>query len=173
MDAPQNWSAANLNDIGIIGQRIPQIDYAKCRGCKICLAEKSCPVKTLQIVNGKINIDENNCNHCGLCVNKCPFHCFDTSTDGFRIYIGGRWGKRVKEGQPLRKIFTTEEEVLNVVEKAILLFREQGLTGERFSDTIARLGFANVEAQLLADDLLARKQENLAAQKHLIGGATC
>lgn len=170
---PNNCVKPNLNDIGIIGQRIPQIDYAKCRGCKICLAEKSCPVKTLQIVNGKINIDENNCNHCGLCVNKCPFHCFDTSTDGFRIYIGGRWGKRVKEGQPLRKIFTTEEEVLNVVEKAILLFREQGLTGERFSDTIARLGFANVEAQLLADDLLARKQENLAAQKHLIGGATC
>ena len=32
---------------------------------------------------------------------------------------------------------------------------------------------ANVEAQLLADDLLSRKQENLKAQKHLVGGATC
>ena len=94
-------------------------------------------------------------------------------SDGYRVYIGGRWGKRVKEGQPFSKIFTSKEEVLAIVEKAILLFREQGITGERFSDTIDRLGFANVEAQLLADDLLSRKQENLKAQKHLVGGATC
>lgn len=170
---PNNCVKPNLNDIGIIGQRIPQIDYAKCRGCKICMAVNSCPIKTLQLVDGKINIDDKHCNHCGLCVNKCPFHCFDNASDGYRIYIGGRWGKRVKEGRALSKIFISKEEVLSVVEKAILLFREQGITGERFSDTIDRIGFENVEAQLLANDLLARKQENLAAQKHLVGGATC
>ena len=59
------------------------------------------------------------------------------------------------------------------METAILLFREQGITGERFSDTIARLGFENVEQQLLSDDLLTRKSENLSAQKHMKGGATC
>lgn len=63
--------------------------------------------------------------------------------------------------------------MLNIVEKAILLFREQGMTGERFADTVARLGFENVQKQLLADDLLQRKAENIAAQKHLKGGATC
>ena len=66
-----------------------------------------------------------------------------------------------------------EKEVLDVVEKAILLFREQGLTGERFADTIARLGFENVQSQLLANDLLDRKTEILGAQVHLVGGATC
>ena len=76
-------------------------------------------------------------------------------------------------GKPLSRIFTSEEEVLSLVEKAILLFREQGITGERFSDTIARLGFENVEQQLLSDDLLTRKSENLSAQKHMKGGATC
>ena len=35
------------------------------------------------------------------------------------------------------------------------------MAGERFADTIARIGFANVQAQLLADDLLARKEEIL------------
>ena len=60
-----------------------------------------------------------------------------------------------------------------MIEKAILLFREQGQTGERFSSTIERLGFENVEAQLLSDDILARKQEILDAQLHLTGGATC
>ena len=93
--------------------------------------------------------------------------------DGYRVYIGGRWGKKVAQGRYLDKIFTDQEEVLSVVEKAILLFREQGNTGERFADTVARIGFEEVERQLLADDLLARKQENLQAQKHLKGGATC
>ena len=90
-----------------------------------------------------------------------------------RIYIGGRWGKKVAHGRYLDKVFTEKEEVLNVIEKAILLFREQGITGERFADTIARLGFENVQEQLLSDKLLSRKQENLSAQKHLKGGATC
>lgn len=46
---------------------------------------------------------------------------------------------------------------MNVIEKAILLYREQGKTGERFAQTIERLGMDNVEAQLLSDDLLTRK----------------
>ena len=61
----------------------------------------------------------------------------------------------------------------SVVEKAILLFREQGQTGERFADTIARIGFEEVEKQLLADDILDRKQEIIDAKLHLTGGATC
>ena len=50
---------------------------------------------------------------------------------------------------------------------------EQGITGERFADTVARIGFEEVQRQLLDSGLLARKQENLAAQKHMKGGATC
>ena len=47
------------------------------------------------------------------------------------------------------------------MEKCILLFRDQGLAGERFATTIERLGFENAEAQLLGNDLLERKQEIL------------
>ena len=73
----------------------------------------------------------------------------------------------------MEKIFATEEEVLETIEKAILLFREQGITGERFADTITRLGFENVQKQLLTNSLLQRKIENLQARVHLKGGATC
>ena len=48
---------------------------------------------------------------------------------------------------------------MQVIEKAILLFREQGKTGERFSDTIERLGFENVQSQLLGSELLERKDQ--------------
>ena len=98
---------------------------------------------------------------------------FENYTNGYRIYIGGRWGKKVAQGRYLDKVFTEKEEVLSIVEKAILLFREQGITGERFVDTVARLGFENVQEQLMADDLLSRKEENIKVRKHLVGGATC
>ena len=55
------------------------------------------------------------------------------------------------------------------MEKAILLFRNEGITGERFADTVARLGFSYVEDQLLNGSL--KKEEVLA--KQVKGGATC
>ena len=48
-------------------------------------------------------------------------------------------------GKTLNKIFTSKEEIIKLVEKAILLYREQGKTGERFAETVERLGFENVE----------------------------
>ncbi len=170
---PNNCVKPDLNDLGVIGQKVPEVDLAKCRGCKVCQVANACPIQVAQVREGKVVIDDNACNHCGRCVGKCPFHAVESFTSGYRIYIGGRWGKKVAHGRYLDKVFTDREEVLNVIEKAILLFREQGNTGERFADTIARLGFENVQEQLLSDDLLNRKQENLSAQKHLKGGATC
>ena len=74
-------------------------------------------------------------------------------------------------GRYLEKVFTDKDEVLSVIEKAILLFREQGLTGERFADTVERIGFENVQEQLLSDGLLQRKEDNLKLD--VKGGATC
>lgn len=170
---PNNCVKPDLNDLGIVGQLVPNFDEDMCNGCKKCKIEKTCPMKAAKVEDGVLEIDKDICNNCGRCVGNCPFDAIEDGTPGYKIYIGGRWGKKVAQGQALSKIFTSEEEVLDVVEKAILLFREQGNTGERFADTVARIGFENVQAQLLADDLLDRKEENMKAQKHLTGGATC
>ena len=170
---PNNCVKPDLNDLGVIGQRVPQIDLDKCRGCKVCQVQNACPIHVAKVEDGKVVIDPAACNHCGRCLGKCPFHAIEQYTGGYKICIGGRWGKRVAQGRALEHIFTSEEEVMDVIEKAILLFREQGITGERFSDTIDRLGFENVQQQLMSNDLLQRKEENLAAQRHLKGGATC
>lgn len=170
---PNNCVKPDLNDLGVVGQRVPELEAENCRGCKVCQVENACPIKVAKMVDGKLVIDQAQCNHCGRCVGKCPFNALMNYTDGYRVYIGGRWGKKVAHGRYLDRVFTSKEEVLDVIEKAILLFREQGITGERFADTIDRLGFEAVQEQLLSDGLLQRKSENLSAQKHLKGGATC
>ena len=121
-------------------------------------------MKASAVVDGKLRIDEEVCNNCGRCVGKCPFHALDEGAYGYKIYIGGRWGKKVAHGHALSPVFTSEEEVLSIIEKAILLFREQGETGERFADTIARLGFENVERQLLSDEILSRREAIIGAK---------
>ncbi len=170
---PNNCVKPDLNDIGIIGQLIPNFDEDECNGCKKCSVEQVCPMGAAKVVDGVLEINKDICNNCGRCVGSCHFDAIENGTPGYKIYIGGRWGKKIAQGRALSKVFTDKEEALNVIEKAILLFREQGITGERFAKTIERLGFENVEKQLLADDLLERKQQILDAQLHLTGGATC
>ena len=156
---PNNCVKPDLNDLGIVGQRLISRDLEKCRGCKKCQVQAACPIKAAHVDQGKL-VSEG-CNNCGRCVGKCPFGVTDCYEDGYKVCIGGRWGKKTAQGRPLERIFRTEEEVLDLVEKCILLFREQGIAGERFADTVERLGFGNVQAQLLGDELLARKEEIL------------
>lgn len=166
---PNNCVKPDLNDLGIIGQRVPEIDHAKCRGCKICQVEKACPIRVARMQDDKITIDPAECNHCGRCIAKCPFGAVNESAVGYKVYIGGRWGKRVAGGQPLDKVFTSEDEVVELVERAILFFRDEGQSGERFADTIARLGFDYVQDKLLNSKI--DKKEIL--KKDVVGGATC
>ena len=166
---PNNCVKPDLNDLGIIGQRLPMFDFSKCRGCKVCQVENACPIKVATMENGKLVVNPDACNGCGRCKGKCPFGVTEEYTNGFKIYIGGRWGKKMANGIPLSKIFTSEEEVLDTVERAILFFRNDGITGERFADTVARLGFEYVEDQLLHSEI--NRTEILA--KTVKGGASC
>lgn len=158
---PNNCVKPTLNDLGIVGQRMPKVDFNICKGCKKCQIAQNCPMGAASVVDGKVTMDKRICNNCGRCIGKCPFHAIEDGTPGFRVYLGGRWGKKTAHGQPVSKIFTDEAAVLDFIEKAILFFKEQGKAGERFADTIARIGFENVEKELLEGDILSRKQEIL------------
>ncbi len=165
---PNNCVKPDLNDLGVIGQRVPTVNPDKCRGCKVCQVERGCPIKAATVENGKINIGAD-CNNCGRCKGKCPFGALIEYVDGYKIYLGGRWGKKVAHGRPLDRLFTSEEEVLDMVERAILLFRNEGITGERFADTVERLGFDYVQDKLLNQKI----DKSTILEKKVKGGATC
>ena len=159
---PNNCVKPDINDIGIIGQNVMVVDKEICRGCKVCSLQKGCPMNAVNVVDDKAEIDRNACINCWRCKKLCPFGALKVETSGYKMHIGGRWGKKVARGIKLNKIFETKEELLKAVEKTILFFKEKGNAGERFSDTINRIGFENAEKEILADDILKRKEEILS-----------
>lgn len=99
----------------------------------------------------------------------CPNNCIKPGLNdfgimghpkGYRVMVGGIWGKRQRMATMLEGVFS-KEEVMSLLEKTLLLFREQGYAGERLGLMIERIGADNFLSMLLSDDVLSRKQSIL------------
>ena len=81
----------------------------------------------------------------------------------FQIYVGGTWGKNTRNGTPLSRT-VSQEEILPILEKTILWFRENASVKERLGSAIDRLGMESLEKELFCDSILMRKEEILSAE---------
>lgn len=161
---PNSCMKPSLNDIGIEGRKPYEFDAEKCKGCKKCGVIQSCPVKAASSADGKTVIDAERCLSCGVCIGKCPFEAVPKQAEALcQIYVGGTWGKTQRHGTPLKRLVPVEE-VGDLVEKAMLWYRENGLPKERFGVTIDRVGMDKFEEAIFSNDLLERREEILGKQ---------
>ena len=159
---PNSCMKPALTDFGVEGHKVPVFNNDMCRGCAVCQIEKSCPSKAAKVVDGKLKIDASVCKECGVCVGKCPFKAVSHESETvYRIYVGGTWGKNSRMGTALSR-YVTEDEILPLIEKTMLWFKENAYAKERLGMAIDRVGADKLEAALFSDDLLARKDEILA-----------
>ena len=158
---PNSCMKPSLNDFGIEGHKVPKSDTSLCRACGSCAVEKACPMKSARLEDGKISIDDK-CISCGVCTGKCPFKAIAHESETlYKIYIGGTWGKHTRMGTPLSRL-VTEDEILPILEKTMLWFKENGLPKERLGKAIDRIGFDKAEAEIMGDGMMARKEAILA-----------
>lgn len=159
---PNSCIKPSLNDFGVEGHKNPIFNSELCRGCKSCAVATRCPSKAASVVDGKLVIDSEKCLSCGVCTGRCPFGAIANESETlYRIYIGGTWGKSTRMGTPLSRL-VTREEVLPILEKTMLWFKENGLPKERLGKAIDRVGIEKAEADILGDDILSRKDEILS-----------
>lgn len=174
---PNNCMKPTTNDVAIVGQLVPNYDKDECVGCKVCNPEDVCPMDAISVnetdEGRKMEIDKDKCNNCGLCVEACPFDSIPTGDTRYLIAIGGRWGKITHEARPMPHLFETEQEVYDAVESLALLYREQGITGERMDDTVNRIGVDNILEQVLSGELLERKDDIINGSYHGDAQTTC
>ena len=161
---PNSCMKPSLNDIGIEGRRAVEYDLDVCRGCKSCAVEKSCSMKAAKLVDGRLSVNSDLCNSCGVCVGKCPFGAVKKEAETvYQIYVGGTWGKHSRMGTPLSRL-VAEDEVMPLIEKTILWFRENAYAKERLGAAIDRVGVEVFEAAVFSDDLTARRDEILSKE---------
>ena len=141
---PNNCIKPGLNDFGIMGQRVPRYDPEKCRACKVCSVAVNCPMKICakDEADGKMVCRTEACTKCGKCIDACPFHAVEEETVGYKIMVGGIWGKRQRLATALPGVYN-KEELFSVLERTLTIWKEQGNPGERFGLFLDRIGVDN------------------------------
>ncbi|MBQ8112038.1 MAG: (4Fe-4S)-binding protein [Kiritimatiellae bacterium] len=63
---------------------------------------------------------------------------------GYRIFLGGHWGRTGAAGREVPSLLPDEESVLAFVEKVLNFYRSNGLPGERFCKMLERLSMVEL-----------------------------
>lgn len=145
---PNNCVKAPVNDLGFMGQKVPAVLEDKCKGCKLCMSE--CKSKAIEKVDKIVKIDYDKCINCGRCISACPFKAMATEKEGVAVFIGGKFGRKYRIGDRLENIVSLEE-AEEISEKVIAYYSENGNKGERFADTVDRIGFQNVHDAIFGE----------------------
>lgn len=144
---PNSCVKPSLNDFGVEGHRKPIYDNEKCKKCKKCNVEEACPIKVAKLGEDGLVIGKD-CIDCGNCIGKCPFDAVAPEAPvEYTIFVGGTWGKKTRAGTPLSRRVSADE-ILPILEKCILWFKDNAQPKERFGAAIDRIGFDKLEAYL-------------------------
>lgn len=140
---PNNCSKAQLNDLGFMGQCVPELNKELCLGCESCTS--LCKVGALEPINGKVQINREKCVNCGKCVKACPAGAVSVKEQGFAVYLGGKFGRKYRIGDRIDAIFAPDQ-VVEVTGKIIRYYKDHAEKGERLADMLDRVGFINALA---------------------------
>ena len=150
-----NCTKANENDIGVRGAIEPEWVSASCCDCKLCL--QHCPAKAIERKESGSNgtrayrytVDRESCINCSVCTQHCPGEAWVIGRQGYTLFIGGTMGKIPRFATILKKLVESEEELYDLIQKALTCYRKHGKKKERFGHTIDRIGIETVRAEIL------------------------
>jgi dissimilatory sulfite reductase (desulfoviridin) alpha/beta subunit len=135
------------NDLGIMGTVRKVFHEELCTYCGLCV--HACPVPgALEVKDEQLVYRPENCVSCGACAAACPSDAWERVGTSYTVFVGGKMGKRPRLGDRLPIEIRDEEHLLEIVDKTINWYGEHGEKGERFGDTLDRLG-----VDLLAESL--------------------
>jgi len=127
--------------IGISGVAKPRITDAACTECFTCV--ERCRRNAIIIRGGRPVIDEKSCDCCGNCIKFCPEHVFEAEETGYRIFVGGKFGRFHSDGYELFKM-ADKETLFRVLEATIGFIRENTIGEESLTSIIHRVGVAPI-----------------------------
>jgi dissimilatory sulfite reductase (desulfoviridin) alpha/beta subunit len=142
---PNACAKPQENDLGVMGILKPAINIDDCTGCGTCTF--MCPEKAIIVENEKATILWDMCNLCGACVGACPTDLISEEWKGYKIFVGGKIGRRPKLGRELTDV-KTQQETIAIFRKMINWSKKNTNVGERFGDCIDRVGFEKFRKEI-------------------------
>lgn len=136
------------NDLGIMGRLKKSFVKENCNYCGLCA--EVCPTGAIEVDQEKQELvfHEDKCIGCGDCVYSCPTDAWRKREEGYSIFVGGKMGKSPLLGRKAFDFVETEEGVLRIIEQTLEFYKKFGEPGERFGDTLARVGIDKYQEEV-------------------------
>lgn len=143
---PNGCMSERLNEIGITGLRKPIRNMGLCTGCGTC--GHYCREKAIIIVNGKIQMKNENCMLCGFCIHACPFQYINFADARYLITLGGKRGRHPSIGRTFF-IAKSEDDVVQVVDKIIYWIFRSIASGKMLPEQLDDAEFENFRNRVM------------------------
>ncbi|MCK5683673.1 4Fe-4S dicluster domain-containing protein, partial [bacterium] len=131
-DCPNACSRPQIVDIGIIGSVMPGLSDEPCTLCNSCVEACAENAICLDEKNIRPVIDYKKCLMCAKCIKVCPSSTIKKKTEGFRIMLGGRLGRRPRLAMEVPGIHN-HKQIIEIVKKCLKFYKTNSLNGQRFS----------------------------------------
>jgi dissimilatory sulfite reductase (desulfoviridin) alpha/beta subunit len=136
---PNGCTKPQENDLGIMGVACKVLHAERCNLCGLCV--QACPAgEALSIGEDRVICDEALCLGCAGCVAACLSGAWEQTGSGYAVFVGGKMGKRPRLADRLPMVVEDEAELLALVDAVLDWYTTHGAEGERFGETLDRLG---------------------------------
>ncbi len=143
---------------GVAGVSKPMITAAQCTECFTCVDR--CRKNAILIRKGRPEIDAAACDRCGNCIKFCPNNVFVSEESGYRIFVGGKFGRFHHDGYELFKI-ADKETLMKALEATVELIREESIGEESLTSILNRVGVAPIFQKLYQENSDTTKKVKL------------
>jgi dissimilatory sulfite reductase (desulfoviridin) alpha/beta subunit len=140
---PSGCVQPQVADLGLVAVRENTIDAAACHGCAACA--EACPDAAISVRQGKAVLDPAACLGCGACARVCPARAITTGPVAFRVFLGGRLGRRPRLGTELGRNLAPQEAV-GLACRALAVHARDMRPGRRFGDILFPGGLPGLPA---------------------------
>ncbi len=138
---PNSCSQPQIVDFGVQSRARPAVGKEVCDGCEACVSV--CRENAIAVTDNIPIFDQSNCIDCGDCGAVCPTQAIVTKSYGYSVLIGGKLGRHPQLAMVLHE-YTDEEILLASLEIACEIFISEMHAGERFADTVVRIGIDEI-----------------------------
>ena len=137
---PASCAKPQGSDIGFLGAVEPVFDEAEgdCIACGICA--RACPAGAIALdSDGRPVIDLSRCDRDGECVSACPTGAIRANKHGWRVFLGGNFGRHPALAYEVGGVVDTAEAV-DIAERALEAYVRHGQGRERVRVVVDRVG---------------------------------